>query len=116
MATSAMTDTKSYLADVPQEHVFWCCDGRILKNLRDLCDALGGMSDDTFAYHVNAAKNDFHNWVRDVIKDETLAADLLTAANTSTAVRAVTDRITFLSRRPKATAGKRVTRRKTTRR
>ena len=40
MATSAMTDTKGYLADVPQEHVFWCCDGQILKNLRELCDAL----------------------------------------------------------------------------
>jgi hypothetical protein len=91
MATSAMTDTKGYLADVPQEYVFWCCDGRILKNLRELCDALGAMSDDTFACHVNAA-------------------------NTATAVRAVTDRITFLSKKPRAAAAKKVTRRKTTRR
>ena len=43
MATSAMTDTEGYLADVPQEHVFWCCDGRILRNLRELCDALGAV-------------------------------------------------------------------------
>jgi hypothetical protein len=111
-----MTDTRGYLADVPQEYVFWCCDGRILKNLRELCDALAVMSDDTFAYHVNAAKNDFYNWVRDVIKDETLAADLLTAANAATAVGAVMDRITFLSSKPKAAAAKKVTRRKTKRR
>jgi hypothetical protein len=114
MATSAMTDTKGYLADVPQEYVFWCCDGRILKNLRELCDALGAMSDDTFAYHVNEAKNDFHNWVKDIIKDDALASDLLKAPSTSTAVRVVTDRITFLSSKP--APAKKETRRKTTRR
>jgi hypothetical protein len=116
MATSAMSDTSGYLADVPQEHVFWCNDGRILKNVRELCDALGAMSDDTFAYHVNTAKNDFSNWVKDVIKDDTLAGDLLKAANARAAVTVVTDRITLLSSKPKAAAGKKVTRRKTTRR
>jgi len=116
MATSAMTDTKGYLADVPQEHVFWCCDGRILKNLSELCDALGAMSDDTFAYHVNAAKNDFHNWVKDIIRDDALASDLLKAANAGTAVRVVTERIAFLSSKPASVPAKKVTRRKTTRR
>lgn len=120
MATSAMTDTEGYLADVPQEHVFWCCDGRILRNLRELCDALGAMSDEAFAYHVNAAKNDFHNWVKDVIKDETLAGDLLKAANAGTAVRVVTERITLLSSKPVAVPApapaKKQARRKTTRR
>lgn len=100
MATSAMTDTKGYLADVPQEHVFWCCDGQILKNLRDLRDAFAVMNENTFAYHVNASKNDFHNWVRDIIKDDTLAKDLLKAGNTMTAVRIVTDRIALLSAKP----------------
>jgi len=116
MATSAMTDTKRYLADVPQEHVFWCCDGQILKNLKELRDAFAVMSEDTFAYHVHAAKNDFHNWVRDVIKDEVLASDLLKAANTTTGVRIVTERITFLSGSPSAAPAKKETRRKPTRR
>jgi hypothetical protein len=115
MATSAMTDTTGYLADVPQEHVFWCRDGRILKNLRELCDALGAMSDDTFTYHVNAAKNDFSNWVKDVIKDDALAGDLLKAANTGTAVRVVTERIAFLTSKPASAPAKKATRRKTTR-
>jgi hypothetical protein len=100
MSTSAMTDTKRYLDDVPQEYVFWCCDGRILKNLRELRDAFAVMSEDTFTYHVNAAKNDFHNWVKDIIKDDTLAADLLKAASTRTAVRVVTERIASLSSKP----------------
>jgi len=100
MATSAMTDTKTYLADVPQEHVFWCCDGHILKNLRELRDAFAVMNDHTFTYHVNDAKNDFHNWVKDIIRDDTLAQDLLKAGNPMIAVRVVTDRIAFLSARP----------------
>jgi hypothetical protein len=100
MATSAMTDTKSYLADVPHEYAFWCCDGRILKNLRELRDAFAVMNDGTFTYHVNDAKNDFHSWVKDIVKDDTLAAELLTAGSPMTAVRVVTDRIAFLSARP----------------
>jgi hypothetical protein len=116
MATLATTDTKSILADVPQEYVFWCCDGRVLKNLRELCDAFGAMSEETFAYHVNAAKNDFHNWVKDIIKDDALASDLLKAANTTTAVRIVTDRIDFLTSKPAAAPAKKATRRKTARR
>jgi len=116
MATSAMTDTKGYLADVPEEYVFWCCDGRILKNLRELCDALGAMSDDTFTYHVNAAKNDFHNWVKDIIKDDALASDLLKAADTKTAVTVVMERIAFLSSKSASAPVKREPRRKTKRR
>lgn len=98
MSTSAMTDTKGYLEDVPQEYVFWCCDGRILKNLRELRDAFAVMSEDTFAYHANAVKNDFHNWVKDIVRDETLAGDLLKVANTRTAVKVVTERIALLSK------------------
>ena len=116
MATSAMTETKSYLADVPQEHVFWCCDGQILKNLKELRDAFAVMSEDTFAYHVHAAKNDFYNWVRDVIKDEVLASDLLKAAKTTTGVKIVTERIAFLSGSPSTAPAKKATRRKPTRR
>ncbi|MDM8000791.1 MAG: hypothetical protein QUS33_12595 [Dehalococcoidia bacterium] len=116
MATSAITDTKGYLADVPEEYVFWCCDGRILKNLRELCDALSAMSEDTFAYHVNAAKNDFYNWVKDIIKDDVLAGNLLKAANARDAFRVVTERITSLSSKPARTTTKKTARRKTARR
>ena len=116
MATSAMADTKGYLADVPQEYVFWCCDGQILKNLKELRDAFAVMTEDTFAYHVNAAKNDFHNWVRDIIKDEDLASDLLKAADTRTGARVVTERIAFLSGRPSSAPAKKEVRRKSARR
>jgi len=65
---------------------------------------------------VNAAKNDFHNWVKDIIKDDALASDLLKAANAGNAVRVVTERIAFLSSKPVSAPAKKATRRKTTRR
>lgn len=103
MATSAMTRTKSYLADVPQEFAFWVCDGQILKNLRELRDAFAVMNDHTFTYHVNDAKNDFHNWVKDIVRDDALAHQLLKAGSPLAAVRVVTDRITVLSAKPAST-------------
>ncbi len=97
MVAGAMENTKRFLADVPQDYVFWCCDGRILKNMRELRDAFVAMSEDSFTYHVNAAKNDFHNWVRDIIKDERLASDLLKATSKTKGARIVTERIAFLN-------------------
>ena len=97
MATSAMTDTKSYLADVPQEYVFWCCDGRTMRSLQELAEALNTMTDEVFAYHANQQKNDFSTWVSDVIRDDDLAADLRQAFSRSAAVVIVTQRVTALS-------------------
>ncbi len=100
MATSGMAETRGYLADVPQECVFWCNDGHILRNLRELCDAFAVMTEHTFTYHVNDAKNDFYNWVRDVVRDELLASELLRVSSTMAAVRVVGDRIALLSAKP----------------
>jgi hypothetical protein len=109
MADKAIKNTKSLLADVPQEYVFWCCDGRILKNVEELRDALLAMSDETFVYHACSEKNDFHNWVRDIIKDEELAADLLSAIDKTNSARVITERIALLTGKPtKAPAKKKV--------
>ena len=70
-------EAERFLAEVPQEYVFWCHDGRTLRDMKELGKALSTMTDETFAYHVNMEKNDFSNWVRDVIGDEKLARDLL---------------------------------------
>ena len=34
------------------------------------------MNEDTFRHHVNKEKNDFSNWVKEVIKEEDLAKEL----------------------------------------
>jgi len=64
---------RKFLAQVPEEQVFWCNDGRIFRDMKELGEGLAAMSFDTFVYHVNLAKNDFSNWLRNVVKDEKLA-------------------------------------------
>ncbi len=56
---------------------FVLCDGTPLYSLIDLVDAFDTMNDDVFNYHVNAEKNDFANWIKDIIGEVSLAEKLL---------------------------------------
>jgi len=76
----------------PVEYVFWCHDGSVFTDLRELAEGLTAMSDETFAYHSNPEKQDFSNWVRDVIGEEQLANDLARAISRLQAARYVTAR------------------------
>lgn len=87
------------LGDVTTEKRFWSVDGRYLKNLTELKDALQSMADETFSVHSNEAKSDFSNWVRDVIGDEKLAADLKNSTTRAQAARSVADRINWLKKK-----------------
>jgi hypothetical protein len=99
MVETKKQEAKRLLADVPEEYVFWCCDGQILRNLKELGDALNTMTDETYVFHVNPEKNDFANWVRDIIKDEMLAKDLQKETNRVQAVKLVASRRAILTKR-----------------
>ena len=58
------------------ELCFWINNGPILRNLKDLKNALKKISEETFKYHVNKEKNDFANWVKNVLGDKILANKL----------------------------------------
>lgn len=90
-------DAERLLANVPEEYTFKCRDGRILKNMQELAEALAVMSDDTFTFHSNVDKSDFSNWVKDIIKDTKLARDLMKSLDQARASQAVQERITFLT-------------------
>ncbi len=96
MAKAVKPDVRRFLANVPEEFVFWCNDGRVLRNLLELKDALTTMSDETYTYHVNAEKNDFANWVKDIIGDTRLANDLRKARSREEAARIVARRLAAL--------------------
>lgn len=64
------------LVDAPAEKAFWCIDGQIFRNIKDLSEGLSKMSDETFTYHSNAEKHDFSNWLSDVLDEESLARQL----------------------------------------
>jgi hypothetical protein len=69
------------LGDAPQENCFILCNGKPVKNVHELADALGELGDYVFNHHVTPEKNDFANWVRDIFQDEELANQLATTNN-----------------------------------
>jgi hypothetical protein len=71
-----ITLKKHILGEAPKEKVFYLADGRKLKSLVELTEALENMSEDVFRHHVNAARNDFSAWINDVFKDKDLAQDM----------------------------------------
>ncbi len=78
------------LVDAPPEKCFWVNCGPILRNLRELRDALArGISDVQFAYHVGPGWNHFANWVEDVLRDAACAQALRRARTRRAALRAV---------------------------
>ena len=84
------------LGDVPWEKQFYCNDGRVLKNLAELEVAFRETSDDIFRNHFNEEKNDFYNWVAEVIGDDKLSLDLLRIKNKDQAANKVAERIAWL--------------------
>lgn len=62
---------------VPDQYVFYLCDGKVLRNLNDLINSLDKMVDDVFNFHANKDKNDFSNWIRDVISEPELSMNII---------------------------------------
>ena len=83
------------LAKVPAQYVFYCHDGSVFADLRELAEGLRIMSDEIFVYHSNLEKRDFSNWVRDVIGDEELANALAKASDRLRAAEYVVARIAY---------------------
>ena len=46
---------------VEADVAFYCCNNEVYRSVKDLCNALTNMNENTFSYHVNAEKNDFYN-------------------------------------------------------
>lgn len=64
------------LGDVSPSHCFYLCNGAILKNLDDMLNALQNIDDEVYEYHANNEKNDFCNWIKDIVGDTELAFNL----------------------------------------
>jgi hypothetical protein len=77
------------LVEAPPERRFWVNYGPVLKDLRELRDALQSLSDAQFSHHVGAGKNDFADWVEAVLDDAACAKALRRAKTRPAALRAV---------------------------
>ena len=97
MARILKSDAERLLGNVADEYVFHCCDGSVFRNMRELCDGLTAMSGESFTFHADENKNDFSQWVQDIIRDEKLSRDLRKSVGQMQAARGVKTRINFLS-------------------
>jgi hypothetical protein len=64
------------LGEAPQEYEFHLKDGKKLRSVFELVDALEEMHDDVFKEHVNEMKNDFSNWIKDVFEESHVAREI----------------------------------------
>ena len=84
------------LGNVSDDKRFWCHDGRNIGNLRELRQALTDMSEETFRYHLSGERNDFSNWIKEVVGDQALGNELRKVRSRIQASKAVAERISFL--------------------
>ena len=59
--------------EAPHDKYFWVHNGPIVKNLKELMEALHHMSDRQYEYHTGPRGNDFARWVNDVLEERVLA-------------------------------------------
>ncbi len=84
------------MQNVSDDKAFWASNGSVLKNLGDLAMALEVMSSEQYRQHANYEKNDFCNWLNEVIRDDILAKELMHARNKESAIKKVKERIETL--------------------
>src|SRR3989338_299566 len=66
--------SSSYKEKIPPRKYFWLENGVLIKSLNDLADALKNMDGDLFDRHVTDEKNDFANWIRNSLGNDSLAS------------------------------------------
>lgn len=98
MRKKSIINAEKILADVPAEKCFWANNGWIIRNIQELPIALENMNDETFVYHCNREKNDFYNWIRDVIGYKELAADIKNSKTRNVMIKKVKKAIRVLKR------------------
>ncbi len=92
--------------DAKPENAFYCADGAVLKNLRELAEKLKNISADAYKHHANEYKNDFHNWIKDVYCSERLAKKIAHAKSNSGAAAIIEKALAQKAPRKKKAAGR----------
>lgn len=93
--SKAKNTTLRPLTYAPNEKSFWLHDGQVLNSLVALNEALSEMEKAVFLHHVTKEKNDFADWVEQVLNDLDCAAYLRKAKTPKTAKAAVVKSLRF---------------------
>src|SRR3989338_4102531 len=97
MAKNLKGETEArLLSPAPEDKAFFLVGGKVLCTEEDLARAFAEMSDEQFSSHHNHEKNDFYNWVSQVIGDSRLAHDLALAKTRETSRKKAEARVQML--------------------
>ena len=77
------------MAETEPEKSFWLCDGRALKSLKELSQALENMDISVWEHHVTSEKNDFANWIEGVFGESQLGAAIRKVKSPRTAAKRI---------------------------
>ncbi len=75
------------------ERCFWVHNGPVLSDLIELRDVLKEIRDEVYAHHVDGQKNDFADWVENVLAEPELAKALRKAKKSKDAYAVVVKRL-----------------------
>ncbi len=62
---------------LPEHRSFVLNDGNVISSVKELAIEMDNIDDSVFYYHVNESKNDFSNWLKDVLDEIELAESLM---------------------------------------
>lgn len=94
-------DARKILANVNPKFYFWVCDGQIIKNLQELTNALNKMNSNVYRYHTNKEKNDFKEWIKDVLNDPLLAREIAKCKTPKSCAKFAKKRLDYLKKKRK---------------
>ena len=72
---------------------FYLHNGGAIRDLSELHSALLNMDDSIFYYHVNQEKNDFSNWIKDILEEKNLALQLKKTIDKNTTITLIEKKI-----------------------
>jgi hypothetical protein len=61
---------------IPAEKYFKLCNGKIIKDIKELALAFETMTLEVYNHHANHERNDFSNWIKDIFGEKDLATEL----------------------------------------
>ena len=85
---------KRILVVAQNDQCFWLNGGSMIKDLNELKHALETMSNDQFSHHVDSERNDFANWVHNVLDDTELSGKLKRCKTRISTLRSVSAHLT----------------------
>ena len=87
------------LSEAEGDKRFFVNDGAVLSELKQMPSALRKMKKQTFDHHVNEEKNDFSNWVNEVLGDKDLAKKMSAAKSKTEMTKHVSSRLQDLKKK-----------------